>query len=254
MKITLIQAPLAWENPLVNLIYFEQKFNEIKNQVDVIILPEMFTTGFSMHPKPIAETMEGKTVQWMREMANQKNCAIVGSIIIEVDNQFFNRLLFVEPNNVIHFYNKRHLFSLAGEHHEYTAGQNQKIVKFRDFKFCLQICYDLRFPVFARNTSHYDALIYVANWPKPRIAAWDALLKARAIENMSYVLGVNRIGTDANNHEYCGHSQAIDFMGNHLVEPQTNEETFIVTLDKNAMLEARTKFGFLNDKDDFQIV
>ena len=253
MTIAFIQAPLVWENPIANISYFEQKINQINKSVDVIILPEMFTTGFSMHPKPIAETMQGNTVRWMQEIANNKNCAILGSIIIEADHQFFNRMLFACPGNIVHFYNKRHLFSLAGEHHEYTSGQFQKIVDFRGYKFCLQICYDLRFPVFARNTSHYDVLIYVANWPKPRISAWDALLKARAIENMSYVFGVNRIGTDANNLEYCGHSQAIDFMGQYVLEPQITENTFIVNLDKNAMLEARTKFGFLNDQDNFEI-
>lgn len=254
MKVALVQAELVWENALENLLYFEKVIDDIVEVVDIIVLPEMFTTGFSMNPEPIAESMDGKTVLWMQKMAFQKKCAVAGSIIIEVNGFFFNRFLFVHDGGNVDFYDKKHLFSLAGEHNKYVAGQDKKIIEYRGFKICALICYDLRFPVFARNVEDYDLLIFVANWPKPRIAAWDALLKARAIENMSYCIGVNRIGKDNNNNDYCGHSQVADFMGHYLLEPQTVAGVFVVELHKNVMLKARDKFGFLNDKDQFMLL
>ncbi len=253
MKIALIQAELIWENPSENRRLFEHKINAISADIDLIVLPEMFTTGFSMEPKSIAETMAGETVQWMQKLAFARNCAITGSVVIEENNQYFNRLFFVFPDKKIEFYDKRHLFSLAGEHQQYTAGSKKLIIDYKNFKICLLICYDLRFPVFSRNTDNYDLLIYVANWPKPRIAAWDALLKARAIENMSYVIGVNRVGEDVNKHQYIGHSQAVDFMGNYVLEPQESEDVFYINIDKEKQNEARQKFGFLNDADVFKI-
>ena len=162
-------------------------------------------------------------------------------------------MLFVFPSGETQFYDKRHLFTLAGEEEFYTAGTQKVIVDYLDWKICLQVCYDLRFPVFVRNVENYDLLLYVANWPKVRTNAWDTLLKARAIENLSYVIGVNRIGLDANNFEHIGHSQAIDFLGNYILEPQETEDVFVLELDKNVMLEARKKFAFLNDKDSFKI-
>ena len=162
-------------------------------------------------------------------------------------------MLFVYPSGEIQYYDKRHLFSLAGEDLFYTAGTQKVIVDYLDWKICLQICYDLRFPVFARNVENYDLVLYVANWPKVRTNAWDALLKARAIENLSYVAAVNRIGLDDNNFEHIGHSQLIDFWGNYIVEPQETEGVFVAELDKNAMIEMRKRLNFLNDKDDFEI-
>jgi predicted amidohydrolase len=159
----------------------------------------------------------------------------------------------VFPSGEVKTYDKKHLFTLAGEEKIYTSGTEKVIIDYKEFKICPLICYDLRFPVFARNTEEYDVLIFVANWPKPRINAWDALLKARAIENMCYTIGVNRIGTDQNQHDYLGHSQAIDFLGNYLIEPQETEGVFIANLDKNALLESRQKFGFLNDRDVFKM-
>ena len=253
MKIALIQAELIWENPSENRHLFEQKIDAVSADTDLIILPEMFTTGFSMDPKPIAETMAGETVQWMQKMAFEKNCAVTGSVVIEENERYYNRLLFAFPDKEIAFYDKRHLFSLAGEHHKYTAGNKKLIVEYRNFKICLLICYDLRFPVFSRNTSDYDLLIFVANWPVPRISAWDALLKSRAIENMSYTVGVNRVGADANNYQYNGHSQAVDFMGHYVLEPQQDSGIFYVELDKQKQVEARQKFGFLNDADAFEL-
>lgn len=253
MKIALLQAPLVWENPIQNRNYFEEKINAISENVDLIVLPEMFTSGFSMNPKAVSEPMQGETVLWLQALTKAKNAAITGSVVIQENGNCYNRLVFVFPSGEVKTYNKKHLFTLAGEDKIYTSGTKKIIIEYKGFKICPLICYDLRFPVFARNTEDYDVLIYVANWPKPRINAWDALLKARAIENMCYTIGVNRIGEDPNKHNYPGHSQAIDFLGNYLIEPQETEGVFITNLDKTALLESRQKFGFLNDRDAFKI-
>lgn len=253
MKVALIQSPLVWENPSLNRNYFEEKINSITESVDLIVLPEMFSTGFTMNPIRVFETMDGVTISWLQSVAKEKNSAITGSLIIEVNSNFYNRLVFVFPSGEIQFYDKRHLFTLAGEDKIYTAGKEKLIVEYMGFKICLLICYDLRFPVFSRNKEDYDVLIYVANWPKTRINAWDALLKARAIENMSYVIAVNRTGSDTNNLEYNGHSQIIDFSGNYLLEPQENEEVYSTILHKRNLLDYREKFGFLNDRDSFTV-
>lgn len=254
MKIALIQAPLIWENPQANREYFEERVNSIEQEIDLIILPEMFTTGFTMNPKNVAETMEGETILKLKDLAKNKNTAITGSLIIIENEKYYNRLIFVFPSGKIEYYDKRHLFSLAGEEKIYTSGKEKQIVEYKGWKICPMICYDLRFPVFSRNTEDYDLLLYVANWPKPRTNAWDILLKARSVENMCYTLGANRIGFDESGHEYIGHSQAIDFLGNTIINAEESEGVFIADLDKNAMLEARHKFGFLNDRDAFEIV
>ena len=253
MKIALIQSSLVWENPKLNRNHFEEKINAISENVDLIVLPEMFSTGFTMSPNLVAETIQGETVLWMQSLAKAKNCAITGSLIIAENSNFYNRLVFVFPSGELQFYDKKHLFTLAGEDKIYTSGKQKLIVEYKGFKICPLICYDLRFPVFSRNTEDYDVLIYVANWPKPRINAWDSLLKARAIENMCYTIGVNRIGEDHNKHEYSGHSQVTDFLGNYLIEPQKNEGVYITTLNKKTLLETRQKFGFLNDRDTFTV-
>ncbi|MEP6804091.1 MAG: nitrilase family protein [Flavobacterium sp.] len=253
MKIALIQSDLYWEDVSKNRKSFESKINEIDSEVNLVVLPEMFSTGFTMNAPQVAETMQGETVSWMQSLAKQKNFAITGSLIIVENEQYYNRMFFVFPSGGIQYYNKRHLFSLAGEDKFYTSGDKKVIVDYLGWKICLQVCYDLRFPVFARNVENYDLLLYVANWPKVRTNAWDALLKARAIENLSYVVGVNRIGFDANNFEHIGHSQAVDFLGNYILEPQETEATFIVDLDKDVMLETRKKLDFLSDKDTFEI-
>jgi len=250
MKIALIQSPLVWENPKANTDYFSEKISEIA-KADLILLPEMFTTGFTMQPERSAENMNGETIKMMRSWAAQKNAAVTGSLIIAENGNFYNRLVFVFPSGEIKTYDKRHLFSLAGEDQTYTSGNEKLIVDYKGWKICLLICYDLRFPVFSRNTEGYDLLVYVANWPKVRINAWDILLKARAVENLCYVVGVNRIGLDENGHEYNGHSQIVDYLGNIAIEPQENEGVFTADIDRNQMLETRNKLGFLNDKDDF---
>ncbi|MES2812863.1 MAG: nitrilase family protein [Bacteroidota bacterium] len=254
MKVAIIQSNLVWENPQANRNHFEEKINSIQDPVDLIVLPEMFSTGFTMNPANVAETMQGETVTWMQSIATANNCALTGSIIIQENGSFYNRMIFVFPNGKIQTYDKRHLFSLAKEEVVFTAGNEKVIVEYNNWKICLQICYDLRFPVFARNVENYDMLLYVASWPKPRINAWDALLKARAIENLCFAIGVNRIGCDANNFEYVGHSQVVDFLGNYLVEPFEEENVKIMTLDKNQMLETRSKLNFLEDKDMFEIL
>jgi predicted amidohydrolase len=197
--------------------------------------------------------MQGETISWLVETAKSKNCAITGSFVISENGNYFNRLVFVFPSGEIKTYDKRHLFTLAGEEKVYTAGTFKLIIEYKGFKICTLVCYDLRFPVFSRNTENYDVLLYVANWPKIRSHAWNVLLQARAIENMSYVIGVNRVGFDANNHEYIGHSQVIDFLGNHIIHPQETEEIFYAEITKQELLETRKKLAFLNDQDEFTL-
>ena len=253
MKVSLIQAPLIWENPKSNRDYFGIKINEVNLAVDLIVLPEMFTSGFTMNPEQVAETMQGVTITWLTALAKARNCAITGSLVIKENGNFYNRLVFVFPSGEVQFYDKRHLFTLSGEDKAYTSGNQKIVIDYLGWRICPLICYDLRFPAFSRNKEDYDLLLYVASWPKIRTNAWDALLKARAIENMSYVVGVNRIGTDANGYEYIGHSQAVDFLGNYIQEPLETEGLFEVELEKEKMLETRQKLGFLNDKDSFEI-
>jgi omega-amidase len=253
MKVALVQSALVWENAKENRNRIDSKIKSISDDVDLIVLPEMFTSGFTMNPNKVAEKMKGETVSWLKSIANKRNCAITGSLVIEENNNFYNRLVFVFPTGEIKTYDKRHLFTLAGEDKVYTSGEERLIVNYKGFKICPLICYDLRFPVFARNTVDYDVLIYVANWPQPRINAWDILLKSRSVENMCYTIGVNRIGLDENNLVYTGHSQVVDFLGNYIVMPQQNENVFIVDLDKVTMLETRSKLGFLNDRDAFNL-
>jgi omega-amidase len=251
MKIALIQTSLFWENPEKNREKLEKKINAITDDVDLIVLPEMFTTGFTMEPNAVAETMQGETLAWLTLLAKAKNSAITGSLVITENGNFYNRLVFVFPSGKIQFYDKRHLFTLAGEDKVYTGGNKKLIVEYQGWKICPLICYDLRFPVFARNAEEYDMLIYVASWPKIRVNVWDALLKARAIENMSYTIGVNRIGEDNNGYQYNGHTQVVNFLGDYILEPIENKGVFIVELNKAELLLARKKFNFLNDRDSF---
>jgi predicted amidohydrolase len=253
MKIALIQSSIVWENPEANRKYFETEINTVSTAVDLIVLPEMFTTGFTMSPIAIAETMQGETVLWMQSLAKAKNAAITGSVVIEENANFYNRMLFVFPSGEIQHYDKRYLFTLAGEDKVYTKGTQKLIVDYLGWKICPLVCYDLRFPVFSRNTEDYDLLLYVASWPKTRINAWDTLIKARAIENMSYVIGVNRVGEDYNGYQYTGHSQLVDYLGEYLIEPKEAEGVLLATLDKAKMIEVRKRLDFLRDKDFFEI-
>ncbi|MEN3323326.1 amidohydrolase [Mariniflexile soesokkakense] len=252
LKVALIQSDLVWENPKQNRKNFSEKIESILNEVAVIVLPEMFATGFTMKTETVAETMDGKTVAWMKKQAEKTGAAIVGSLIISEDGNYYNRLLFVEPSGVITTYDKRHTFTLAGEDKVYSAGKEKVIITYKGWKFCPLVCYDLRFPVWARNVENYDVLLYVANWPKPRILAWDTLLKARAIENMSYVVGVNRVGLDEAQNEYSGNSAVYDVLGNAITAIKPNKEQIeVVALERNHINFYRNKLKFLDDKDEF---
>ena len=254
LKIIGIQAALIWENPKQNIAFFEKKIAPLENDVDLIVLPEMFTTGFTMNPEKVAEKMNGFSVSWMQKIAKEKQTAICGSLVISDFNKFYNRFVFVHPSGEIESYNKKHSFTLAGEDKVYTSGTKKIIIEYKGWKICPLICYDLRFPVWARNTENYDLLIYVANWPVARVSAWDTLLKARAIENMSYVVGVNRTGKDANNYEYTGNSVLIDYLGNALSSLEKNEPGIVTaTFVKSNQDKIRKKLGFLTDKDSFKI-
>ncbi len=254
LKVTLIQSDLVWENPNANRKLFSEKINEISEKTDLIILPEMFTTGFTMNASNLAEEENGLTLQWMISEAKKHKTAMTGSIIISENNMFYNRLFFVFPDGEYKVYNKRHTFTLAGEHTTFASGKTRLIVDYLGWKICPLICYDLRFPVWARNTTDYDVLIYVANWPQKRIAAWDALLKARAIENMCYCVGVNRVGFDENGHQYLGHSMIYDALGKQISSDQFEEEfTETITLSRSHIETNRQHLQFLIDRDVFNL-
>ena len=255
LRCTLIQTELIWEDVNANLGVLTDKVLEHSGKSDLIILPEMFTTGFTMNPESLGEEMDGSAVDWMKVMAFETKATLMGSAIIKEEGQFFNRLLVVSPSGDLATYDKRHLFTLAGENEPYTPGNDRIIVEVNGWKIMPMICYDLRFPVWSRmqGADEYDLLVYVANWPKPRIAAWDALLKARAIENQSYCIGVNRVGTDSNGHEYVGHSCAYDFGGQAMFDPLTKEESRTILLEKGDLQAFRKKLPFLDDADGFVI-
>jgi predicted amidohydrolase len=254
LLISFIQVPLVWENAEANRNFFEKQILKIK-KTDLILLPEMFTSGFTMQPAKVAENMNGITVKWMQQLAAKKNAVICGSIVVNENKKFYNRFIWVSPGGEIFTYNKRHLFSMAGEHKHYTAGTEKIIVHYKGWKICPLICYDLRFPVWSRNINNaYDLLLYTANWPKPRVAAWSKLLQARAIENQCYVMGVNRVGKDGLNKAYNGHSAVIDPKGNKISKTKpgiTTAETVKISL--NELNDYRKKFPLVNDADSFSM-
>jgi omega-amidase len=221
----------------------------------VVILPEMFNTGFTMNTLEMAETMDGETIHWMKELAITKKIILTGSIIIAEDGKYYNRLIWMQPNGEMHHYDKRHCFGLAGEQEHFTSGNKKIIVQANGIKICLQICYDLRFPVFSRQikNNEYDVLLYVANWPHKRAYAWQHLLIARAIENQCYVIGVNRIGTDANNLLYNGNSTIINAMGEPIYTALNHEETATTIIDTKHVQDTRNALPFLKDADDFRM-
>ena len=259
LKTALIQSDLAWENPIENRTNFEIIINNLPSDIDLIVLPEMFTTGFTMKASRFAETMSGTTLLWMQKIAKEKQVAITGSIIIKetsldsvLEDTYFNRLLFVHPSGKVNFYDKKHLFTLAHEHEVFSSGNERILIYYKGWKIFPLVCYDLRFPIWSRNTHNYDLLLYVASWPTPRIEAWNTLLKARAIENMSYTIGVNRIGTDANGYKYNGNSVCYDMLGNCLDKNNSGKEaSLIIELNKDVQNKVREKFNFLDDRDTF---
>lgn len=255
LNITLVQADIQWEDKQANLQKYEQMIAGIADKKEVVVLPEMFATGFTMNTATMAETMEGPTVQWMKDVSKQHRCILTGSAIIEEGGKYYNRLLWVQPDGNIGTYDKRHLFAYGDEDQHFTSGDKRLICSVKGFRICLMVCYDLRFPVWARNANDdYDVLIYVANWPERRSLAWKTLLQARAIENMSYVVGVNRVGTDAKDLEYSGDSSAFGPLGEVLWQHSHEEAAHTVTLDKEHLLDTRKKLPFLNDADKFIIV
>ena len=252
LKVALIQSSLVWENPEQNRNNFAEKINSISSEVDLIVLPEMFTSGFTMSPSNLDRAQGIITLEWMQEMAYQKSAALVGSVPFQENEHYTNRLFFVSPGGNFYQYDKRHTFTLAGEDKVYTAGSERLILDYKGFRICPMVCYDLRFPVWARNTENYDTLIYVANWPKPRVTAWDALLQARAIENLSYCIGVNRIGTDESGHQYSGHTSVYDPLGEQIAYSE-KEEIIYTTLFKERINSIREKLKFLDDRDEFNL-
>jgi omega-amidase len=255
LTFTLIQTNLFWENKAANLAMLEEKILSIKDKTQVVVLPEMFSTGFSMQPNLFAETMQGETVNWMKKIAAKKRVILTGSLMIEEDGNYFNRLIWMLPNGQIGHYDKRHCFAYANEDKHYKAGNKKMIAQVNGWKINLQVCYDLRFPVWARQQKDdlFDAIIYVANWPTRRSYAWKSLLVARAIENQCYVIAVNRVGNDGNNIEHCGDSMVINPLGEILYHKQGDEDIFTITLDKTMLEEIRNKFPFWKDADEFKL-
>ncbi len=268
LTITTIQTNLIWENKEANLLQLEEKINAIEERTEIVVLPEMFSTGFTMQPQLFAEEMparagsdgDGGTVEWMQTIAADKKIVLTGSIIIKEDDKFYNRLIWMLPNGTYGYYDKRHLFAYAGEDQHYAAGNKRLIASVKGWKINLQVCYDLRFPVWARqhngeqSTPEYDVLIYVANWPERRSHAWKTLLCARAIENQCYVVGVNRVGTDGKNINHSGNSLVIDPLGEVLYHKADEEDIFTITLERERLDEVRMKFPFWKDGDDFRLL
>lgn len=259
LNITVIQKDLVWEDKKANLEGFEKMIAGCKDKMEVVLLPEMFNTGFSMKPAELAETMDGEAVQWMKRIAAQKKIILAGSLMIKDEDCYYNRLIWMLPTGEYGFYDKRHLFAYAGEDAHYTSGRKRLIASVKGWKLNLQVCYDLRFPVWARQAgenedrAEYDVLVYVANWPDKRVHAWRTLLQARAIENQCYVIGVNRVGDDGSGHHYPGSSMIVDAMGVPVYMANDKEEIFTYTLKMDEVKHVRSKLPFLKDADHFII-
>ncbi len=259
LSITLIQSKLHWEDKKANIEMFESKINAIPGSPELVILPEMFSTGFSMQPEILAEKMDGATVSWMKRMAKSRRIILTGSIIIEEEGKFYNRLIWMLPTGEFAYYDKRHLFAFAKEDEHFTAGSKRLITSAKGWKINVQVCYDLRFPVWSRqqkngeSDNEFDLLIYVANWPEKRSMVWKTLLRARAIENQCFVVGVNRVGKDGNEIVYSGDSTIIDPVGEIIYSKESEEDVFAFQLQKSHLDEIRSKFPFWKDRDGFSI-
>ncbi len=257
LSIAILQPDTIWENKEDNLTQLTIHIDKLKEEhpvIDMIVLPEMFTTGFTMNPEQFAETMEGATIEWMREIAVEQELAICGSLIIRENKKFYNRFVFVKPNGEVEFYDKKHLFSHAGENENYTAGTKKVTMEYKGWKINPFVCYDLRFPAWCRNTNAADIMIFVANWPQTRIGHWQKLLPARAIENQCFVIAANRVGLDFNNLYYNGQSAAYDSMGNTIVNMNDNLGYTLFTINKADLSATREKIPFLKDKDRFEFL
>jgi omega-amidase len=254
MNIAIVQPDIRWKESATNLLKYSEMLNRLTSPVDLVLLPEMFTTGFCTEPFDIAEEMDGDSVRWMKETAKLLNSAIAGSLIIRQDGLYYNRLVIATPENTVQWYDKRHLFRIAGEEEHFTGGSERLIIRLGEWRVAFQICYDLRFPVWARNRNDYDLLVYAANWPEARNDVWNTLLRARAMENLCYVGGVNRVGVDGNGISYSGESMLVDAKGNVCGTFGPSEEavkTFTISLDE--LHEFRTKFPVWKDWDKFSL-
>ncbi len=260
LKIAYIQTTLHWQNVALNLSHFSSKLAEITEQVDVIVLPEMFTTGFTMKTIGLAEKQDGIALKWMQEVAKDKNAVVTGSLIFQEGKLFYNRLIWMQPDGKYKTYDKRHLFRMAGEQNEYAAGAERLVEQVKGWNICPLICYDLRFPVWSRNKIHndqydYDVLIYVANWPERRSFAWKSLLVARAIENQSYLIGLNRVGEDGNGINYSGDSVALNYLGEKVSQMEGDSDGIeIVALNFEKLSHFRNQFPAGLDADNFEIL
>ncbi len=255
LYITLIQPDIAWEDKTANLQQYEATIADITGPKQVVVLPEMFSTGFSMAPGRLAEPMDGHSVRWMADMAVKHRCILTGSLIIEEEGKYYNRMLWVQPDGHIGIYDKRHLFAYGSEDQHYTRGERRTIAQVNGWRINLQVCYDLRFPVWARNLGdEYDVLLYVANWPEQRSLAWKTLLQARAIENQCYVVGVNRIGTDAKNNNYTGDSSVFGPLGEMLWQQTGIPACRTVKLEKEVLQKVRNSLPLLNDADKIRLL
>lgn len=254
LNITLVQPDMVWEDKQANLTHYEQLIASTTDK-EVVVLPEMFSTGFSMAPERLAEPMNGPSVQWMKDIAQRYRCILTGSLIIEDNGKYYNRLLWVQPDGNLGYYDKRHLFAYADEDKHYSSGEKRLIAQVKGWRICLMVCYDLRFPVWSRNLDDaYDVLIYVANWPERRSLAWKTLLQARAIENQAYVVGLNRIGKDGKDISYSGDSSVFGPLGETLWQQHMEPAVHTITLDKQTLTDTRKHFPFLNDADKFMIL
>jgi len=255
LKILIVQSEISWKDTDANLQRYSSLLLKAKQPVDLILLPEMFTTGFISTPEDIPESMQEKAISWLRHTAVKLNCRIAGSIIVSEDNTFYNQLICAHPSSETDYYNKRHLFRMAGEEEQYSRGLQRTVSEIKGWRICWQICYDLRFPVWCRNQGDYDILVFAANWPASRGDGWKALLRARAIENQCYVVGVNIIGKDGNNISYHGDSSVIDPKGHRINDPNKGEERLIYAeLRYPSLVDFRNKFPVLRDADKFIIV
>lgn len=255
LKVALVQTDLYWENCIANLASLEEKLATLTEAVDIIVLPEMFNTGFTMNAKQLAEPLNHTTSRWMRQMAAKTNALLIGSFAIKEDKKFVNRLFCYRPDGTFNYYDKRHLFRMGKENETYSGGQSRLVIDWKGWRICPLVCYDLRFPVWSRNTGDelYDLLIYVANWPARRSNAWRSLLYARAIENLSYTIGVNRVGIDGNKLAYDGSSLVVDYQGSLIEDLQDLETIRIVTLSKTALENYRKAFPAYLDADSFSL-
>lgn len=257
---TLIQTNLFWEDKKANLEMLEKKIAGIQQKNTIVLLPEMFSTGFSMRPEIFAEEMNGETIEWMKRMASSQKIILAGSIMVKEDDKYYNRLIWMQPDGKYSYYNKRHLFAYGDEDKHYTPGNKRLITSVNGFRINMQVCYDLRFPVWARQlppaddeNNFFHALVYLANWPERRIHHWKSLLVARAIENQCYVIGVNRVGDDGNNIHHTGESMVVNAMGEILYHKKEEEDIFTIALDAEHVAETRSRFPFWKDADHFFI-